>query len=316
MEKKENKIVSFEEYKDKKEKQNKFKKDLSVIVKQPKEGQEAEKQKLRDYKIEQDKEARTRERNKRALIAALAGVVVIGGGGCAIASQNNKKEQAEYAKEIVERNNEENRNNEEMSKEDIIQQAINQMKIKEEVMSFITNLYIELYEQETGDTELTTKNIEIPDDRSCQNLAYLDEETNEIILHGGEPYTVEEKLKNEGVSYTVIDEVDAYRVRKNGKTIDTMVYKSGECYSAKEGLQYEQYDENYISILQKMGKVITTGLEYARKIESTQLSDTDIRILKNEFSEALKDFVENEKEVEIENLTAKQPTIEEDDLEL
>jgi len=312
------KIVSFDGYKNKKEKQkNEFKKGLSVVVKQPKEGQEVKIQQIRDFKREEDKENRIKERNGRLaligiLASAIGGATILGIAGCESKEEQSKKEQAKYIQKLVENSMEK----EEISTEDIIKQVINQMETKEEVKSFMDNLYIELYEQETGDTDLTTEYIEIEDDRSCQNLAYLDQETNEMILHGGEPYTVEAKLEDEGVSYTTINDVDAYRVRKDGKIIDTMAYNSGEYYIAKEGLQYDQYDENYVSILQKMGRVIPAGLEYARKIESTKLSDNDRRLLKNEFIDSLQEFIENENEVEIENLTAKEPAIEEDDLEL
>ncbi len=314
--KEENKIVSFDGYKNKKEKkQNEFKKGLSVVVKQPIEGQEAKKQQIRDFQIEKKKEKRIEQRNKRVVMAgvSLAGAIAAAVGivGCEQTKEQKEQEQAKYVKKLVEQNTMEN---EEMTKEEIIRKVVDAMEITEDVKNFMNNMYIELTEQQTGNTELTTENIEFADSRSCQNLAYLDEEKNEIILHSGDPYGTIEKLKKAGISYNTIEDVDVYRVRKNGETIDTMAYKAEKYYQAKEGAQYEQYDENYISILQKMGRVVPTGLEYARKIEATNISDNDKILLKNQFISSLEKFFEKENEVEMENLIPDEP-IEQDEEE-
>lgn len=318
---KNNKIVDFNKYKEEKSYQQRreaFAKKVQYIgeIQVPEQGfaendvKEVQRKSTNKKKIKAEK--RKVKKIVRAEVLGLAGLILVGGavGVAKYHSNKNLKSLNQAKQEAME-----NQEKEEMSVEETIRKEINKMDSKD-VRDFISNIYIELLEQQTKDTELTTEDIEFGSGEEYQDYVFVNNETGEITLHGKAPDVTKQKLENNGVSWHEEYDVNAYRVRKEGKIIDTMVYMDGKYTQAKEGNQYEEYDDNYTSILQKMGEVVPAGLKYAKKIEEKNVRESEIALLKKEFIDSLQKFVENEKEVEIENLTAKQPTIEEDDLEL
>ncbi len=322
--KKEEKVINFQEYK-KEKRREEFAKKIEYVgeIQIPEQylvvGRENQNRKeIPRQSFENDiKTVRREKTNKqkikkivRAEAIILAGLLAFAG-GAKIHSDRSLKQMHQEQKEM-----QEVKASKEMSTEDSIKQVVNEMKTKENVWSLLNNMYVELMEQETGGTELTTKDIEFGSQKENQDYVFVNNETGEITLHGETPDATKQKLENEGVSWREEYDVDVYRVRKDGKIIDTMVYMNGKYGQAKEGDQYGEYNDNYISILQKMGKVVPAGLEYAKKIEEKNVRDSEIAQLKREFIDALQEFVENENEIKIENLTAKEPEIEEDDLEL
>lgn len=105
--------------------------------------------------------------------------------------------------------------NEEITKE------IEGLETSEDVLAYLKNLYIEEYENKTGDTSLTTEDIEIRFE-DTQNYAYIiNGETEEIVLHGKNPYETENKLKEQGKEYYTADNLGTIIiVTNNDKCID------------------------------------------------------------------------------------------------
>ena len=303
--KKEEKVINFQEYK-KEKRREEFAKKIEYVgeIQIPEQylvvGRENQNRKeiprqsfendIKTVRREnQNKQKVKKEKRKIKKIVRAEAIVLVGLVAVAVGVKIHSDRSVKEIQQ--EQQNKKIKANKEMSQEDMIKQAVNKMKTKEDVWSLLNNMYVELHEQETGDTEVT--------------------------LHGKTPDATKQKLENDGISWHKEYDVDAYRVRKDGKIIDIMVHMNdGKLAQAKEGEQYEEYDENYVSILQKMGKVVPAGLKYAQKIEEKNIRDSEIAVLKRDFIDSLQEFVKNENEIEIENLTAKEPAIEEDDLEL
>ena len=329
--KKEEKVINFQEYK-KEKRREEFAKKIEYVgeIQIPEQylvvGRENQNRKeiprqsfendIKTVRREnQNKQKVKKEKRKIKKIVRAEAIVLVGLVAVAVGVKIHSDRSVKEIQQ--EQQNKKIKANKEMSQEDMIKQAVNKMKTKEDVWSLLNNMYVELHEQETGDTELTTEDIELGSHKEPQDYVFVNNETGEVTLHGKTPDATKQKLENDGISWHKEYDVDAYRVRKDGKIIDIMVHMNdGKLAQAKEGEQYEEYDENYVSILQKMGKVVPAGLKYAQKIEEKNIRDSEIAVLKRDFIDSLQEFVKNENEIEIENLTAKEPAIEEDDLEL
>ncbi len=113
--------------------------------------------------------------------------------------------------------------------------------------------------------------------------------TGEIITHGDEPTITEQKLINSGVSYDIVGNLKLYKVyNTRGDIIDCITMKNGEPKKVTMG---EQYGQNIVSILDKMGNVIPYGMDCIEYLESGK--ESDISVGKAKFIEALEQFEKN-----------------------
>lgn len=176
-----------------------------------------------------------------------------------------------------------------------IEQEVDNLETKDDVLKFIKDRYIENYEQQTGDTTLTTKDIEITP--SHENYVYIDESTGEIITHGENPYETEAELDENGVSYSVDnDGIRTYKVWKldkenqdNKEVMDCMTVENGERVRVIPGESYSEM-KDYKSVLAEMSpeewKVISTALDYHSNFNNDK--EIEKEKFKNRLIEALK----------------------------
>lgn len=176
-----------------------------------------------------------------------------------------------------------------------IEQEVDNLETKDDVLKFIKDRYIENYEQQTGDTTLTTKDIEITP--SHENYVYIDESTGEIITHGEKPYETEAELDENGVSYSVDnDGIRTYKVWKldkenqdNKEVMDCMTVENGERVRVIPGESYSEM-KDYKSVLAEMSpeewKVISAALDYHSNFNNDK--ETEKEKFKNRLIEALK----------------------------
>ena len=174
---------------------------------------------------------------------------------------------------------------------------IDQLETQEDVLKFIKDRYIESYEQQTGDTTLTTQDIQIT--ISHENYVYIDEGTGEIITHGDKPYETVESLEENGVRYsTQNDEIRTYKVLKqdeenkdNNEIIDCMIIERGGRIRVIPGENYNQM-KDYKSVLAEMSqeewKVISTALDYHTNFDNDKEGE------KEKFKNRLIEALENE----------------------
>ncbi len=198
-----------------------------------------------------------------ALAATAAGTVA----SCSAEkdAQENFKDQIKYDVEKDEKQASEPNN---------VERA-NQSETVEEVDEFLKDIYIEQYEKQTGDTTRTTEDIEFKG-KTNQDYVYVNQETGEIITHGKTPNQVEQKLKQDGISYKIQHDVDIYRVMdKDGNELEgiTLQSKDGETVPVKVILG-DQYDNKQdTSILAEMGMAIPCGLDYKDCLEKGNKDD-------------------------------------------
>lgn len=193
--------------------------------------------------------------------------------------QENFKDQIKYDVEKDEK---------QASEPNYIERA-NQLETAEEVDEFLKDFYIERYEKKTGDTTRTTEDIEFKG-KTNQDYVYVNQETGGIITHGKTPNQVEQKLKEDGISYKIQHDVDIYRVMdKDGKELEgiTLQSKDGKTVPVKVILG-DQYDNKQdISILAEMAMVISRGLDYEDYLEKG--NKNDIAVSKAEFIKSVED---------------------------
>lgn len=163
------------------------------------------------------------------------------------------------------------KDNKQENQQNTLAEKVDNFKSEQEVRDFINAIYIEA----TGDDKLEIDDITISGPNN-QNFVYVNQETDEMITHGKYPDEVVQKLKNNGVSYTIKDDVDVYKVEhKDGKIIDCMTLqnKDGNPVRVIIGEQYD--DETYESVLVKLGDIIPAGLQYAKFIETERNNDKE-----------------------------------------
>ncbi len=203
------------------------------------------------------------------------------------AQEDNLVRQENDFKERMKENVEENKN--QASDPNNVERA-NQLETVEEVDEFLKDIYIEQYKKKTGDTTRTTKDIEFKY-KTNQNYVYVNQETGKIITHGETPNQVEQKLKEDGISYKIQHDVDIYRVMdKNGKELEgiTLQSKDGKTVPVKVILG-DQYDNKQdTSILAKMGMVMPYGFHYRDSLKKG--NKNDIAVSKAKFIKAVEDF--------------------------
>lgn len=166
------------------------------------------------------------------------------------------------------------------------EQEIKELKTEEEVIKFVKDMYIEEYEQTTGDTTRTTEDIKVWYG-TYLNYAYINDQTGDYITPGETPAITKQKLQNDGISCdNVIDDVKIYKITdNNGRMLDAVTLQTGQPTKVISG---DQYGEPYISILDKMGDAIPRGLDYAQYIE--QGDELSIGIAQDRFIEAAKEY--------------------------
>lgn len=163
---------------------------------------------------------------------------------------------------------------------------------KENLLAFLKNLYIEQYEEITGDTTKTTEDITLK--TSYENYVFINMYTGEIITHGDEPALTEQKLMNDAVSYIRKDNLKLYKVyNTQGEIIDCVTMKDGIPTKVTIG---EQYGQNTTSILDKMQSVIPDGIDCIDYIEGGK--ESNISAGKAKFMKSLENFEKNKKEIE------------------
>lgn len=153
-----------------------------------------------------------------------------------------------------------------------VEKEINELQNSEDVLNYLKNMYIEKYEQKTGDETLMTDNIKII--KSSQNYVYIDDQTGDIITHGELPELTIKALEENGISDDNIEyDVDIYRIEKNdGEIIDMMAMgeKDGErqFVRAVSGNEYNEM-KDYESVLVEsgIGEIIKDGMYYMENFE-------------------------------------------------
>lgn len=140
------------------------------------------------------------------------------------------------------------------------EQVVDSLKTKEEVLAFFKDMYIEQYEQVTGDSTLTTDDIKII--VSNTSYAFINEQTGEIVDQGNDLFETMQKIEGKGFeSDTSIK--DLYTVQKKGKNgeyefLDCMTMRKvdGE-YKAVSVTPGEYYGKEYehISVFEESNDV-------------------------------------------------------------
>lgn len=150
-----------------------------------------------------------------------------------------------------------------------IEKAVDQLKTKEDIEAFLKDMYIEQYEKITGDSTLSTADIEF-DFENWQDYVFVNEETGEIVTHGQNPDITKSTLEG---NYSIKENVNILKVNtKDGQVLDAVTMKSidGEYSAVKVNLADELND--YTSVLansneENLANIINKGLQYAEKIE-------------------------------------------------
>ncbi len=209
-------------------------------------------------------------------IAGIAGAAVLTIGGC-------------YGRNTKPKEN----NKSDVTKQEEIQVTTKKERLKiekENLLAFLKDMYIEQLEQVSGNAIITTEDIKL-ETATYEDYAFVNAGTGEIITHGDEPTTTEQKLINDGVSYDRIENLKVYKVyNTRGDIIDCITMKDGEPKKVTIG---EQYGINTVSILDKMGSVIPDGMDCIGYLESGK--ESDISVGKANFMKSLEKFEKNKK---------------------
>lgn len=179
------------------------------------------------------------------------------------------------------------------NEEKTVKQKINELKSPEDIESFFKNMYIEQRVAITGNTDYTTEDIKL--DKQYLDTVYVNKKTGEMIPYGSNYKQVEQKLKEEGISYEIEEDVEIYKVTDTeGKVIDCVALKSkdGETVPVKV-MMVEQFGKPYTSVLTTMGTAITAGVTYKGYVEKG--NERDIEVSKKYVIQAVEKF-ENAKQ--------------------
>ena len=127
---------------------------------------------------------------------------------------------------------------------------------------------------------------------------YKNKDTGEIITHGDIPNETEQHLKTDKVEYEIIENVEVYKVvnKNDGQIIDcvTLQNKEGKSIPVKVRVG-NQYEKEYISVLEDMGMVIPKGINYYEHYEEQN------DLPKREFIKAVEELEKNTKVDELED---------------
>lgn len=132
-----------------------------------------------------------------------------------------------------------------------------------QLLKYLKNEYIEEYEKVTGDTELTTDDIEMI--RSNQDYVMLTED-GVVVTHGATPDIVRSKLKKDGRGYSIEYEQEVYYIKeKNGDVFDgvTIMKDNEGNYKIRRVVHGDNYDQmiESDSVACKIGGLIMDGMD-------------------------------------------------------
>ena len=269
-------VISFEERK------------RQIMQERQKEAQkQAKKQQLRpeNVKLTKKQKQKARKRAKRKIVVAgivaalgitgfVAGTKLLPEGKtnapAITENENNKQAKTNEFKEKYKVNE-----NDLVKNESEVEKEINELQNGADVLAYLKNMYIEKYEEKTGDETLTTDDIKIM--QNSQNYVYVDSQTGDIITHGEIPGETEKALTENNISYDIKNNVETYQVQNlEGQTIDmiTMENRDGQTVPIKviPGNQYNEM-KDYDSILDEMGTIIPDGIEYMSNFENENAKD-------------------------------------------
>ncbi len=172
--------------------------------------------------------------------------------------------------------------------EEVIEAKVNQISDIDSLLRFIKDMYIEEYEKKTGDTSLTTKDIEIWE--RTQDRVYVDRNTEVMITHGEAPAITEQKLTEHGVSYYDKENIEIYEInKKDGEIIDCGALEDGRLKKAV--LSKDLFtDKEYAGILttEELGTIVPKVFECRYFME--QESQLGVTRLKKEIIKILKEY--------------------------
>ena len=169
-----------------------------------------------------------------------------------------------------------------------IKEEVEEINDVDTVLKLLKNEFIEDYEKRTGDTSLTTKDIEIWE--RTQNKVYVDSDTGLIITHGDKPAVTKQKLAEHGVNYDEKENVKIYEINtKDGQVIDCAALE-GETLQEVILSRDLFTNKEYLGILttEKFQKMIPIVFEWRKFIE--QGSELGITQSKKEMIKILKEY--------------------------
>lgn len=164
-----------------------------------------------------------------------------------------------------------------------IEKAVDQLKDGEDVKVFLEDMYIEQYEEITGETIET---VEF-DFENWQDYVY--ENAEYVVTHGENPDAVKSMLDD----YKIKENVNVLEVKTadDGETIDaaTMMSIDGK-YSAVKVIDGDKM-EDYVSVLansndENLANIIIKGLQYAEKMEDKDQKESAKKQFIQELEEA------------------------------
>ena len=177
----------------------------------------------------------------------------------------------------------------EKMEQNFIETEVNQIIDIDTLLRFVKNLFIEDYEKKTGDTSLSTENIEIWE--KTQDRVYVDAETGLMITHGDDPALTMQKLEEHGVSYDEEENVKIYEIKKkDGEVIDCGALVDEKLEKAILGKDLFT-DKEYAGILttEKLGRIVPIVFECRKFMEEE--SELGVTRTKNEMIKILKEYV-------------------------
>ncbi len=184
-------------------------------------------------------------------------------------------------------------NTETKNEEKTVEQKINDLESLEDILDFLKNMYIEQRVAITGNTDYTIADIQLW--KQYLDTVYVNKKNGEMIPYGSNYKQVEQKLKEEGISYEIEEDVEVYKVTDTeGKVIDCVALKSkdGETVPVKV-MMVEQFGKPYTSVLATMETVIPDGMKYREDMQKGNQSD--IAVSKRDFIQTVEKF-ENAKQ--------------------
>lgn len=239
---------------------------------------------------------------RKALVAGISGLAIFGGANtikALNAGENNDKAigaeahidmgRADFFKKIkveVEQIAETAKEQGEYKKE------IDEITTSQEALNYFKNMYIEEYEKETGDSQLTTADIKILE--TAQSYVYvLDDGT--IVTHGDVPDITEQAITNDGHEYTSKENKNIYEVSlaENGKVIDAGISNDNQMEKVIPGDRYSEM-KDYQSILSKMGPITS---DVYKLMEAIDNPDKDTSVEKENLLKHVVEYKNNSKSI-------------------
>lgn len=178
--------------------------------------------------------------------------------------------------------------------EEKIAEEIKGLDSAEEIDAYLANMYIEAYEQQTGDEKLNTSDIRIS--QNSESYVYVLDD-GQIVSHGDLSYETEKQIEADGKSHDEVRrDVKIYSVEltETGETIDEMTTK------LERVIPGENYTNmwNYDSVLVDMGEIIQKAFrlkELLKELESNPGNEYIEGVYENTQEELVESVVEYNK---------------------